>query len=414
MNISLENIISDYNNRADFIKTTPLEKNENLSEIFEANIYFKREDLQIVRSYKIRGAYNKIASLTDAEKLKGIVCASAGNHAQGVAYTCNALQIKFSVFMPASTPAQKLAQVKMFGGEFCNIVITGDTFDDAYLAAEKFCAENNQVFIHPFIDEKVITGQAGVAIEILRQLNTTPDYVFLPIGGGGLAAGVCSALKSTSPKTKIIGAEPEGAPSMTKALEAGKVVSLSEIDRFVDGASVKKVGELCFDICKDKLYKTVTVAEGKICSDIIKLYNKDAIIVEPAGVLSVAALDSFKAEIKGKTIVCIISGGNNDITRMEEIKERALLHDQLKHYFIIRFPQRAGALREFLNNVLGPNDDISFFEYTKKSSREKGPALIGIELVDKSDLQKLISRMEKHSIVYEYLNPSGDLFRYLI
>lgn len=393
---------------------TPLTNNLQYSKHFQSNILFKREDLQVVRSYKIRGAYNKMASLTPSEVINGIVCASAGNHAQGVALSCKALKIKGTIYMPAPTPNQKIEQVKMFGETYINIVLEGDTFDDSYHAA---CIESerlNKTFIHPFNDKKVIEGQATVGTEILKQANIPIDYVFVPVGGGGLSSGLSSVFKLLSPNTKIIGVEPEGAPAMFNSIKNNRNITLKYIERFVDGAAVKRVGDLNFEICKTYLDDMITVPEGKVCQTILDLYNKDAIVVEPAGALSIAALDNYADEIKGKNVVCVVSGSNNDITRTAEIKERALLHAKLKHYFIIKFPQRAGALREFLADILGPTDDITHFEYTKKTNRENGAAVVGLELKSSEDLEPLITKMKRHNFYGDYLNDKPDLFQFLV
>ena len=393
---------------------TPLIKNSNYSTKYKANILLKREDLQQVRSYKIRGAYNKISSLSDTEKEKGIVCASAGNHSQGVAFACRKLHIKGIIFMPAPTPKQKIEQVQMFGGENIEIILKGDTFDDAYKAAKEVCDAQGKVFIHPFDDEKVIEGQATIGLEILEQTKQPIDYVIVPVGGGGLASGLSSVFKMLSPDTKIIGVEPAGAPSMKTAIEQNKVVALNKIDKFVDGAAVKRVGEKTFQICKETLHKILTIPEGKVCQTILELYNKDAIVVEPAGALTAAALDFLQDEINGKTVICVVSGSNNDITRTPEIKERALLYAQLKHYFIVRFPQRAGALKEFVAEILGPDDDITHFQYTKKANRETDVAVVGVELKNTKDFEPLLSRMKTHNFFGEYLNNKPDLFQFLV
>ena len=411
---SLENVKAAAVNLKGVAFETPLSKNFNLSKELESTILFKREDLQVVRSYKIRGAYNKMSSLTSDEKERGIVCASAGNHAQGVALSCKLLKIKGTIFMPSPTPNQKINQVKMFGEDFINIVIEGDTFDDASDAARLECDAKKKTFIHPFNDEKVIEGQATVGLEILNQTNKKIDYVFVPIGGGGLSAGLSSVFKYLSPETKIIGVEPEGAPSMQMSLKNKKNTTLEKIDAFVDGAAVKRVGDLNFAICKQNLTEVITVPEGKICQTILDLYNKDAIVVEPAGALSIAALDFFADEIKGKNVVCVVSGSNNDITRTPEIKERALLYANLKHYFIVKFPQRAGALKEFVAEILGPNDDITHFEYTKKNNRVNGSAVVGLELKSSEDLAPLINRMKEKSFFGDYLNDKPDLFQFLV
>ncbi len=393
---------------------TPLSHSIRLSKAYGANIFLKREDLQRVRSYKIRGAYNKISSLTSDERKKGVVCASAGNHAQGVAFACNHLGIEATIFMPAVTPKQKVEQTRMFGEEWVTVVLEGDTFDDSYKAANEYCNKEQKSFIHPFDDPKVIEGQATVGLEMLGQVQEPIDYIFVAIGGGGLASGLISVYKTLSPKTKIIGVEPNGAPSMKISIDNNKNTTLKKLDKFIDGAAVKRVGDLTFEICKDNLYKMVTVPEGKVCQSILDLYNRDAIVVEPAGALSISALDLFKEEIKGKNVVCIVSGSNNDITRTAEIKERALLYGNLKHYFIVRFPQRPGALKQFVAEILGINDDITHFEYSKKSSKENAPAIVGIELKNPSDLEPLINRMKANNFYGDYLNNKPDLFQYLV
>ncbi len=342
------------------ITRTPLSYSATLSRRYHCDVYLKREDMQIVRSYKLRGAYNLISSLPASQLAKGVTCASAGNHAQGFAYACKALGIKGVVFMPIITPKH-----------------------------------------------------GTVAVEILED-QTAIDFVFVPVGGGGLAAGLGTYFKTYSPKTTLIGVEPEGAPSMLRALENGAPVALDEIERFVDGAAVKKVGALNFEICKGVLDKMHLVPEGKVCSTILKLYNEDAIVVEPAGALSIAALDDFAEEIKGKKVVCVISGGNNDIDRMQEIKERSLLYEGLKHYFIVRFAQRPGALKEFVNQILGPTDDITRFEFIQKHNKETGPALVGVELKNREDYDVLIANFRKYNFPYTELNKDDNLFGYLV
>ncbi len=393
---------------------TPLMENFNLSKTYSAKIMLKREDLQAVRSYKIRGAYNKMSSLNSEELAKGIVCASAGNHAQGVAYSCRKMKVQGTIFMPAATPKQKIEQTAMFGAAFVKIELIGDTFDDTYKAAITYCNKHKSTFVHPFNDEKVIEGQGTVGLEILDQTLVPVDYLFLPIGGGGLSAGVSSVFKTLSPNTKIIGVEPKGAPAMQWSIQQGKNTELKEIDKFIDGAAVKKVGDKNFAICRQNLHEVLTVDEGEVCQIILNLYNKDAIVAEPAGALSVAALRQYADKIKGKNIVCVLSGSNNDITRTAEIRERALLYSGLKHYFIVRFPQRAGALREFVSEVLGPEDDITHFEYSKKHNRETGPAVVGIELKNPEDLYPLIERMKTRNFFGEYLNSKPDLFQFLV
>ena len=410
----LQNINKAKINISNIVLHTPLQKNLNLSDEFEANILLKREDLQVVRSYKLRGAYNKILHLSNEELSKGVICASAGNHAQGVAYSCRQMGIKGKIYMPATTPKQKIRQVEMFGKEMVEVVLKGDTYDDAHNLAIEESHQTGMAFIHPFDDPQIIEGQATVGLEILQDTKEHIDYIFIPIGGGGLAAGVGAYFKQMSPQTKIIGVEPAGAPTMQLSVEKGRVTEMEKINKFVDGAAVQRVGDITFPICQSVIDKYQSVPEGKICTKILELYNRDALVIEPAGALSIAALDFFREEIKGKNVVCIVSGSNNDITRTEEIKERSLLYEGLKHYFIVRFPQRAGALRTFVDVVLGPTDDVTHFEYSKKNNREKGPALIGIEIQRKEDFEGLIERMEENGFIYEYINEKEDLFRLLI
>lgn len=392
---------------------TPLTYHDNLSRKYQCNVFLKREDLQIVRSYKLRGAYNMMISLPASQLQSGVVCASAGNHAQGFAYSCKKLNAKGIVFMPIITPKQKVNQTKMFGEGFIEVKLVGDTFDDCSIAAQRFTEQNGMTFIPPFDDFRIIEGQGTVGVEILDE-EPQIDYLFLPVGGGGLAAGVGSYFKTFSPNTKIIGLEPEGAPAMFKSIKAGKPVTLDSLDRFVDGAAIKRVGDITFSICKEVLDDIHLVPEGKVCSTILKLYNEDAIVAEPAGVLSIAALDDYAELIKGKTVVCIVSGGNNDIDRMQEIKERSLQFEGLKHYFLINFAQRPGALKEFVNTVLGPTDDITRFEYMQKHNKETGPALVGIELKSRDDYKALMANMERSKFKVTELNKNDDLFGYLV
>lgn len=399
---------------ADLIEVTPLKENANLSAKYEANILLKREDLQPVRSYKIRGAYNKIFSLNEADRQRGIVCASAGNHAQGVAYSCSKLGIKGVIFMPSTTPSQKIKQVKLFGKNHIEIRLIGDTFDDAYAEAISFAKVEGMVFIHPFDDPKVIAGQGTIGLELLQKQNETIDYIFVPVGGGGLAAGICTVFDQMSPTTKIIGVEPAGANSMQTSIRNGVNTTLGEIDKFVDGAAVRRVGELTFDICQHSLTDMITVPEGKVCSTILTLYNEEAMVVEPAGALTIAALDQYADKIKGKNVVCIISGSNNDITRTQEISERSLLYEGLKHYFLIEFPQRPGALKAFVSEVLGPHDDITYFQFSKKNNRESGPSVVGIELKNPADLENIRNKMSALNFSYSYLNENQLLYSQLI
>ncbi|MEH7510526.1 threonine ammonia-lyase IlvA [Priestia megaterium] len=412
--VHLEDIMIANQLIKDVVVHTPLQRNDVLSERYECNIYLKREDLQVVRSFKIRGAYNRIKKLSPEELENGIACASAGNHAQGVAYACRHLNIDGKIFMPSTTPRQKINQVKFLGKDNVKVVLIGDTFDDSYEQAIACSEEEHRTFIHPFNDVDVIAGQGTVAVEMFNDCEDEIDYVFAGIGGGGLISGVGTYVKSISPQTAVIGVEPAGAPGMQTSLANGNVVTLPAIDPFVDGAAVKTVGTLPYDISKELVDDIVVVPEGKVCTTILSLYNENAIVAEPAGALSIAALDSYREQIKGKTVICVISGGNNDIGRMQEIKERSMIYEGLQHYFIVNFPQRAGALREFLDEVLGPTDDISRFEYTKKNNKDSGPALVGIELKHKEDYYPLINRMDKKGFPYTEINKESNLFHLFI
>lgn len=395
------------------VKRTPLEYNQRLSERYGAEIYLKREDMQVVRSYKLRGAYNMISQLTDEERQRGVVCASAGNHAQGVAFSCKKLDIKGVIFMPQITPKQKVSQTAMFGNGNVEIVLTGDTFDDCLAAALDYTEAHGSTFVPPFDHYKIIEGQGTIGIEVLEDLPDA-EVVIMPIGGGGMASGTGSYLRHHRPNILLAGVEPEGAPSMVGAFEHGEPVTLPKINRFVDGAAVKRVGQITYQICHDILDDMFVVPEGKICTTILQLYNEAAIVVEPAGALSVAALDFYKDKIKGKKVVCIVSGGNNDIDRMQEIKERSLLYEGLKHYFVVTFPQRPGALKLFVTNVLGPTDDITRFEFVKKTERESGPALVGIELRSADDYPALLQRMAEYNFDVVEVNKNQTLFEYLV
>jgi len=369
---------------SEVVTKTPFMRNHNLSEKYACNIFLKREDMQSVRSFKIRGAFNKMCGLSEKERTQGIVCASAGNHAQGVAFACAHLGIKGKIFMPHPTPNQKVTKVKQFGKEWVEVLMIGDTYDDAYEAAVADAQTTGATFVHPFNDEAVIAGQGTIAAEILDQTEVPLDYILVA-----------------------------GAPAMKTSLDNQQLTKLSTIDTFADGIAVKEVGDLTFRICQEVIDDIVLVPEGKICSTILSLYNDEAIVVEPAGAVSIAALDLIKDQLEGKNVAIIVCGGNNDIQRTQEIKERALLYEGRKHYFIIKFPQRAGALKDFLN-VLGPNDDIAHFQYTKKNSRESGPALVGIELAQPEDFQALISAMDQQNINYQHINNNPMLFEMLV
>lgn len=412
--LHVEDILKAHQLLKDVVTHTPLQKNEQLSEKYACDIYIKREDLQYVRSFKLRGAYYKMMKVAELAREKGIVCASAGNHAQGVAYSCAQLGIQGTIFMPQTTPKQKVNQVKMFARDAVKVILTGDTFDDSFNSAMTFSSKEDKIFIHPFDDKEIMAGQGTVAIEVMNDIETSIDYVFSSIGGGGLMAGLSTYIKSVSPTTKMIGVEPAGAASMKAAFDNGTPTLLPSIDKFVDGAAVQCAGQQTFEICQKYVTDILSIPEGKVCTTILDLYNLHAIIAEPAGALPIAALDFYKEEIKGKTIVCVISGGNNDIGRMQEIKEKSLIYEGLLYYFIVNFPQRSGALRQFLDHVLGQNDDITTFEYTKKNNKESGPGLVGIELKYSEDYEGLIDRMNKLGFDYKEVNKDSTLFDLLI
>ncbi|MDO0959938.1 threonine ammonia-lyase IlvA [Staphylococcus haemolyticus] len=402
----------------DVVKETPLQFDLYLSQKYDCNVYLKREDLQWVRSFKLRGAYNAISVLTSEAKEKGITCASAGNHAQGVAYTAKALNLKAVIFMPVTTPLQKVNQVKFFGSKNVKIILTGDTFDDCLKEALIYTEQNHMPFIDPFNNVDTIAGQGTLAKEILNQSSNdsiTFDYLFAAIGGGGLISGISTYMNQYSPQTKIIGVEPSGASSMYESVVVqNKIVTLDHIDKFVDGASVARVGDITYDIAKKFVDDYIQVDEGAVCSTILDMYSKQAIVAEPAGALSVSALEQYKEKIKGKTVVCVVSGGNNDINRMKEIEERSLLYEEMKHYFILNFPQRPGALKEFVNDVLGPQDDITKFEYLKKTSQNTGTVIIGIQLKNHDDLNQLKINVHDFDPSNIYINENKMLYSLLI
>ena len=393
----VKDIVKAHTNISKIMRYTMLQRNDDLSQIYQSNIFLKREDLTPVRSYKIRGAYNKISNLPRNTKL---TCASAGNHAQGVAYSCQLLKMNGDIFMPKITTKQKIDRVYKFGKEFVNIHLEGNNFDECSKIANEFLKSNTGEYVHPFNDPYVIEGQGTVGFEILNQLEKT-DYIILPIGGGGLASGVSSLVKQINSKIKIIGVEPLGAASMKEAINKNRVITLDKINNFVDGAAVKMVGELNFNICKETLDDIILIDEGQVCSKILEVYNQQNFIFEPAGVLSLCALDNLKEEIKNKNVVCIISGGNSDVFRMTEILERSLIYEGLKHYFKIQFPQKAGALKDFILNVMGKDDDIIYFKYEKIINKELGPVILGIEVKNKNDINNILDKMKKSNIVYE-------------
>ena len=412
--LHVEDILRAYHLLKDVVTHTPLQLNERLSEKYGCHVYIKREDLQYVRSFKLRGAYFKIKKVESIARKQGIICASAGNHAQGVAYACAQLGINGKIYMPQTTPKQKVNQVRMFGKDQVEIILAGDTFDESSAYAVEAAEQDGRIFIHPFNDHDIIAGQATVAVEIMNDIEEPIDFVFASIGGGGLMSGLSTYIKNVSPHTRMIGVEPAGAASMKAAFENEGITTLASIDKFVDGAAVQCVGQHTYTICRTYVEDIVAVPEGKVCTTILELYNQHAIIAEPAGALSIAALDFYKEQIKGKNVVCVISGGNNDIGRMQEIKERSLIHEGLLYYFIVNFPQRAGALRQFLDEVLGPDDDITTFEYTKKNNKESGPGLVGIEIRNRADYDGLLQRMGDCGFEFKEVNKDSILFDLLI
>lgn len=399
------------------VSHTPLQYDRSLSEKYGATILLKREDLQKVRSFKLRGAYYAICQLSQEQLANGVVCASAGNHAQGVAYTCQELDTKAVIFMPTTTPQQKIAQVRFFGGNKVDIQLVGDTFDRSAQAAKEYAHKQQMTFIDPFNDAQIIAGQGTLALEMMADAAAEgyqADYVLTAIGGGGLISGVGAYVKNTSPATKVIGVEPLGATSMQVAFDNQGPKALAKVDKFVDGAAVEEVGALTYAHATAYVDELVAVDEGLVCSTILDLYSKQAIVCEPAGALSVAALDLLQEEIRGKTVICVISGGNNDINRMGEIEERSLVYEGLKHYFVVNFPQRPGALKEFVSEVLGTDDDITRFEYTKKINRGTGPVVIGILLKEPEALTQLLTNLANFDPEYINLRDNASLYTLLV
>jgi threonine dehydratase len=394
------------------VRETPVERSERLSLELGTEVWLKREDLQIGRSYKVRGAYNFISSLTPAEQRLGVTCASAGNHAQGVAYSCRALGIRGKVFVPTSTPRQKRARITTLGRPWIELVLAGANYDEASAAALADAAATGSIYVHPFDDVRTIAGQGTVAVELSEQCGEGMGTVIVPVGGGGLIAGIAVWLKQHAPGVRIVGAEPAGAASMAAALAAGGPVALDHIDSFVDGAAVGTVGRLTYPIVSDLVDEMVTVPEGAVCTELLELYQSDGIIAEPAAALASAAARRLSG-LRGP-VVCIVSGGNNDVSRYADIVERSLLFEGLKHYFLVTFPQEPGALRQFLDGVLGPDDDIALFDYVKKSNRETGPALVGIELARAGDVDGLLERMAASPLQIERVPPGSPLFTFLV
>lgn len=392
---------------------TPIQLSHRLSNQTGANILLKREDLQPVRSYKIRGAYNLIAQLTPEQRAHGVICASAGNHGQGVALACANLGVKATIYVPTTTPQQKRDRMLALGGEFVKLMVTGETYDDSSRMARIAADESGMVMVPAFDDERTIAGQGTVAREIVEQLEQAPDVVLVPVGGGGMLAGMVLWFAEHCPQTKVIGFEPAGAACMKAAIDAGGPVELEAIDTFVDGAAVRKAGDLTYPIIAHHNVELFSVPEGKVCSEMLELYQVDGIIAEPAGALATAGLGLWNPE-PGQVVVAILSGGNNDVSRYADVVERSLMYEGRKHYFLVNFPQEPGALRRFLDDVLGPGDDITHFEYVKKSNREHGPALVGIELQSRDDYQRLSESLRHANIEVEEVDPRSQVFRYLI
>jgi threonine dehydratase len=409
--INVNTIDKAYERLQGIIKNTPCQKLHRLSHEYECNVYLKREDLQDIRSYKIRGAFNLMMDVNSSTQ--GFVCSSAGNHAQGVAYTSSYIKKKSIIFMPTTTPIQKINRVKYFGGDYVKIKLEGNNFDECNIIAKNFAKKNSLYFIPPFDNSKIISGQGTVGKEIIEKIPNI-DYVICPIGGGGLISGVGSYIKEKKPSVKIIGVEPVGASSMYNSIKANKIINLDKVDTFVDGVAVSRVGKITFKITKKIVDRIELIDEGQIATVMIDIYQNEGIVSEPAGALALSALSNLKKEIRGKNVVCILSGGNNDILRYPEIMEKSLVYKGLKHYFLIEFYQKPGELKKFITKALGPNDDIIRFEYMKKSSKEQGSALVGIELEDKNDLMPLIIRMDKNNIQYIKFDINTQLYDYIV
>ena len=390
-----------------------LHRSDRLSVRLGADIWLKREDLQPVRSYKLRGAYNFLVQLPADRLPLGVVCASAGNHAQGVAFACNQLGIRARVYLPRTTPRQKRDRIAWLGGDAVDVRLVGDTYEEAATAAMADAASTGATLVPAFDAEEVIAGQGTVAAEIVAQLGKAPDQLVVPVGGGGLLAGTVAWLAETHPGVSVVGVEPAGAASMSAALDAGAPVPLAHVDGFVDGAAVRQVGQLTYELVAGRGVSVVAVDEGRLCGELLELYQSDGIIAEPAGALATAALGSVLPVAPGSTVVCVISGGNNDVSRYGEILERSLVFQGLKHYFLVEFPQEPGALRRFLDEVLGPDDDITRFEYVKRNNRESGPALVGVELARADDLTGLLARIEASPLTVQYLEPGSPLYSFV-
>ncbi|GAB2768026.1 threonine ammonia-lyase IlvA [Amycolatopsis magusensis] len=396
------------------VTRTPLEPSSRLSAQMNARVWLKREDLQTVRSYKVRGAYNFIVQLDEEVRARGVVCASAGNHAQGVAYACRRLGANGRVFVPRTTPRQKRERIATLGGAHVEVIVTGDSYEDASAEAKREAERTGATLVPAFDDPRTVAGQGTVASEIVAQLGFAPDVLVVPVGGGGLLAGIVSWMRERHPSTRIIGVEPAGAACLAAAIEAGEPVRIETVDSFVDGAAVAIAGSVTYPIIRDSGAELTSVEEGGVCTEMLELYQSDGIIAEPAGALASAALGATIEVGPQETVVCVVSGGNNDVSRYSEILERSLVHKGLKHYFLVGFPQEPGALRRFLDEVLGPEDDITLFEYVKRNSRETGPALIGIEIERPADLPGLLDRLDASPLQVERVEPGSPLFHFLL
>ncbi|MEW2501311.1 threonine ammonia-lyase IlvA [Amycolatopsis sp. NPDC047767] len=396
------------------VTRTPLEPNARLSSRVDARVWLKREDQQTVRSYKIRGAYNFIVQLDEATRSRGVVCASAGNHAQGVAYACRRLGANGRVYVPGTTPRQKRERIATLGGAHIEVIVVGETYEDAFAAANDDAQRTGATLVPAFDDPRTVAGQGTVALEVVDQLGFVPDVLVVPVGGGGLLAGIATWVRERHPEIRVVGVEPAGAMCMAAALEAGEPVRIDAVDSFVDGAAVREAGGVTYPLVRDSGAELTSVPEGAVCTEMLAMYQADGVIAEPAGALASAALGTTVLVEPEQTVVCIVSGGNNDVSRYSEILERSLMHEGLKHYFLVSFPQEPGALRRFLDEILGPEDDVTRFEYVKRNNRELGPALIGIEIPRPAELPGLLKRLEASPLQVEQVEPGSPLFHFLL
>ena len=408
---------------SEVVEKTPVMLSERLGDLIGVPVYLKREDMQKCRSFKVRGAYFRMSTLSEEERRRGVVCASAGNHAQGLAYACAQLKVRGTIYLPSNTPKQKRQRIETIGGDWVEQVIVDGTFDRANAQAQEAARHSGRTYVHPYDDPCTIAGQGTIAVELEEQVLSEAAAVLVPVGGGGLLSGIATWIRSRFPNIKIYGVEPTGAASMAAAMEADQIVSLPTVDPFVDGTAVGRVGELPYSIVKELVDDILVVPEGAVCTEMLDLYHSDGVIAEPAGALASAAARMYFSDAEQRNellggkegaIVAVVSGGNNDMTRYAEIMERSLRHEGLRHYFLVTFPQQPGALRSFLEDVLGPGDDIVHFEYTKKNNRDSGPALVGIDLADREDITGLRARMEASPLHVEELRPDSEIYRLVI